>query len=200
MKFNFDEIIDRRNTNCVKWDDCAADELPMWVADMDFRTAPCITEALRKRVEQGIFGYTLVPDSYYESLNRWFTDRHGWPINREWVIYTSGVIPALSASIKALTHPTASGNMPKVLVQTPVYNHFFSSIINNKCEVVASPLLSYGDSWVMDYADLERKAADPDVQLMILCNPHNPCGRVWTREELKRLGDICAAKDRKSVV
>ena len=193
MKFNFDEIIDRRNTNCVKWDDCAADELPMWVADMDFRTAPCITEALRKRVEQGIFGYTLVPDSYYDSLNQWFTRRHGWPINREWVIYTSGVIPALSTSIKALTHPTASGNMPKVLVQTPVYNHFFSSIINNKCEVVASPLLPDGDSWVMDYADLEMKAADPDVQLMILCNPHNPCGRVWTREELKRLGDICMA-------
>ena len=163
-----------------------ADTLPMWVADMDFRVAPAIVEALRKRVEHGIFGYTRVPDAYYEAVINWFRRRHGWEIRRDWMIYTSGVVPALSAVIKALTVPG-----DKVLAQTPVYNCFFSSIRNNGCELVASPLIYEGRTYRMDFDDLERKAADERVKILLLCNPHNPAGRVWTREELTRVGEIC---------
>lgn len=158
----------------------------MWVADMDFRTAPAITDALRQRVEHGIFGYTRVPDSYYEAVSSWFSRRHGWAIDRDWIIYTSGVVPAISAVIKALTVPG-----DKVLVQTPVYNCFFSSIRNNGCEMVSSPLVFAGRTYTIDYEDLERKAADPKVKVMLLCNPHNPGGRVWKREELVHIGEIC---------
>ncbi len=187
MNCDFDKPIDRRGTDSYKWDSAAREDvLPLWVADMDFRTAPAIIEALRRRVEHGIFGYTRVPDSYYEAVAGWFARRHGWRIDREWITYTSGVVPALSAIVKALTVPG-----DKVLVQTPVYNCFFSSIRNNGCEVAASPLLPVGDSYAADYDDLERKAADPKVKVMILCNPHNPAGRVWRREELQRIGAIC---------
>ena len=158
----------------------------MWVADMDFATAPAIVDALRRRVEHGIFGYTRVPDGYYESVMRWFARRHGWTIDREWIIYTSGVVPAVSAIIKALTVPG-----DKVLVQTPVYNCFFSSIRNNGCTVITSPLTLAGNTFTVDYEDLERKATDPRVKVMLLCNPHNPVGRVWRREELERIGEIC---------
>ncbi len=187
MNCDFDQLIDRRGTDSYKWDSAAREDvLPLWVADMDFRTAPAIIEALCRRVEHGIFGYTRVPDSYYEAVAGWFARRHGWRIDREWITYTSGVVPALSAIVKALTVPG-----DKVLVQTPVYNCFFSSIRNNGCEVAASPLLPVGDSYAADYDDLERKAADPKVKVMILCNPHNPAGRVWRREELQRIGAIC---------
>ena len=187
MLFDFDRQIPRRGTDSYKWDS-AADEnvLPMWVADMDFRTAPAIIDALRRRVEHGIFGYTRVPDSYYEAVTGWFGRRHGWSVDREWIIYTSGVVPAVSAVIKALTKPG-----DKVLVQTPVYNCFFSSIRNNGCETVSSPLLFAGNTYTMDFEDLEQKAADPKVKVMLLCNPHNPAGRVWRREELMRVGEIC---------
>ena len=187
MKYDFDSPVQRRGTNSYKWDVAGNENLlPMWVADMDFRTAPAIVDALRRRVEHGIFGYTRVPDSYYDAVTGWFARRHGWTMDRDWIIYTSGVVPALSAIIKALTVPG-----DKVLVQTPVYNCFFSSVRNNGCGLVSSPLVHTGDTFVMDYDDLERKAADPDVKLMILCNPHNPAGRVWTREELVRAGEIC---------
>jgi len=187
MKYDFDELIPRRGTNSYKWDSAAdADVLPLWVADMDFRTAPCIMEALRRRMEHGIFGYTRVPDAYYQAVIDWFGRRHGWRIDKEWIIYTSGVVPALSAIIKALTEPG-----DRVLVQTPVYNCFFSSIRNNGCELVSSPLVRDGNTYRMDFDDLERKAADPRTKLLLLCNPHNPVGRVWTREELLRVGDIC---------
>ena len=159
---------------------------PMWVADMDFRTAEPIIEALRRRVEHGIFGYTRVPDAYYEALIRWFEHRHGWTIRRDWVIYTSGVVPAVSAIIKALTVPG-----DRVLVQTPVYNCFFSSIRNNGCETAVSPLVYADGTYTIDFDDFEKKAADPRVKLFLLCNPHNPGGRVWTREELTRMGEIC---------
>ncbi|MCM1034519.1 MAG: pyridoxal phosphate-dependent aminotransferase [Paludibacter sp.] len=187
MQYDFDTPISRRNTNSYKWDS-AADEhvLPMWVADMDFQTAPAIVDALQQRVAHGIFGYTRVPDSYYKAVADWFARRHGWNIEHDWIIYTSGVVPALSAVIKALTLPGE-----KVLVQTPVYNCFFSSIRNNGCTMVSSPLVAKGDTYIIDYEDLERKAADPQVKLMLLCNPHNPAGRVWTREELFRIGNIC---------
>lgn len=187
MKYDFDSPVQRMGTNSYKWDVAGNENLlPMWVADMDFRTAPAIVEALRRRVEHGIFGYTRVPDSYYDAVTGWFARRHGWTMDRDWIIYTSGVVPALSAIIKALTVPG-----DKVLVQTPVYNCFFSSVRNNGCGLVSSPLVHTGDTFVMDYDDLESKAADPAVKLMILCNPHNPAGRVWTREELARAGEIC---------
>ena len=187
MKYDFDEIIPRRHTNSYKWDAATdSDVLPLWVADMDFRTAPAITEALKQRVEHGIFGYTRVPDEYYEAVTAWFKRRHGWDIRREWMIYTSGVVPAISAIIKALTGPGE-----KVLVQTPVYNCFFSSIRNNGCEVASSPLVYEDRTYRMDLEDLERKASDEKTKVMLLCNPHNPAGRVWTREELTAVGEIC---------
>lgn len=191
MKYNFDEIVPRRNTLSYKWDSAADGEvLPMWVADMDFRTAPAIVEALQKRVSHGIFGYTRVPDAYYDAVINWFGRRHGWKIRRERMIYTSGVVPALSAIIKALTVPG-----DKVVVQTPVYNCFFSSIRNNGCTLVSNPLVRVEDTWKMDFEDLEQKVSDPKAKLFLLCNPHNPAGRVWTQEELTRMGEICFRHD-----
>ena len=187
QRFDFDEIVDRRGTDCLKWDGGSADGvLPMWVADMDFRTAPCVIEALRRRVDHGVFGYEHVPDSYYEAVINWFGRRHGWWTRREWIIYTSGVVPAVSAVIKAMTSPG-----DKVLVQTPVYNCFFSSIRNNGCVTEASKLVYAGGTYTVDFDDFERRAADPQVKVFLLCNPHNPAGRVWTEPELRRMGDIC---------
>lgn len=186
MKYDFDKTIDRRATNSYKWDSAPEGALPMWVADMDFRTAPAIIDALQKRVVHGIFGYTRVPDAYYDAVTSWFSRRHGWDIDREWIIYTSGVVPAVSAVIKALTVPG-----DKVIVQTPVYNCFFSSIRNNGCEIVSNPLRRTADTYEMDFDALERCAADPRAKVMLLCNPHNPAGRVWTPDELTRLGNIC---------
>lgn len=186
MKYDFDKTIDRRATNSYKWDSAPEGVLPMWVADMDFRTASAIIDALQKRVAHGIFGYTRVPDAYYGAVTSWFSRRHGWDIDREWIIYTSGVVPAVSAVIKALTVPG-----DKVIVQTPVYNCFFSSIRNNGCEIVSNPLRRTADTYEMDFDALERCAADPRAKVMLLCNPHNPAGRVWTPDELTRLGNIC---------
>ena len=186
MKYDFDKTIDRRATNSYKWDSAPEGVLPMWVADMDFRTAPAIIDALQKRVVHGILGYTRVPDAYYDAVTSWFSRRHGWDIDREWIIYTSGVVPAVSAVIKALTVPG-----DKVIVQTPVYNCFFSSIRNNGCEIMSNPLRRTADTYEMDFDALERCAADPRAKVMLLCNPHNPAGRVWTPDELTRLGNIC---------
>ena len=187
MKYDFDEIIPRRGTNSYKWDSAGdADILPMWVADMDFRTAPPVVEALRKRVEHGIFGYVRVPDAYYAAVTNWFARRHEWQIEKEWIIYTTGVVPALSAVINAQTAPR-----DKVMVQTPVYNCFFSSIRNNGCGMITNPLIYRNGTYQIDFADLEQKAADPNVKVLLLCNPHNPAGRVWTKEEHTRIGDIC---------
>lgn len=185
--FDFDEIVQRRGTGCCKWDEMPADDIiPMWVADMDFRTAPCIVECLKNRVEHGVFGYTEVPQSYYDALCRWFSTRHGWSIDPRSVIVTSGVVPALSAVIKALAR-----RGDRVLVQTPVYNCFFSSIRNNGCTAVELPLIYTPEGYRMDFEALERAAAEPHTSLLLLCNPHNPAGRVWRRDELLRLGEIC---------
>ena len=205
MNYNFDEIITRRGSNCIKWDEAEdPDIIPLWVADMDFHVYPGIVEALRKRVEHGVFGYSLVPQSYYDAMIRWFRDRHGakgW--KREHFIYTIGVVPAISAIIHALTLPG-----DKVLVTTPVYNCFFSSIRNQGCiaeEVplllnetsLRSPLNAHRSSlnatpaFTIDWEAFERACADPKVRIFLLCNPHNPAGRVWTREELQRMGEIC---------
>ena len=183
----FDELTERRGTGSYKWDEAGADDvIPMWVADMDFRTAPPVVEALRRRVKHGVFGYTLVPERYYDAVISWFARRHGWTMQREWIMYTTGVVPAVSAVIKALTMPGE-----RVIVQTPVYNCFFSSIRNNGCEAAENPLLYDRGRYTMDYEGLERIAADPRTTLMLLCNPHNPAGRVWTRDELLRVNDIC---------
>ncbi len=187
MKYNFDEIIDRRESGSYKWDSHEHEGLlPMWVADMDFRTAPAVIDALRARVEHGVFGYTHVPEEYYRAVTDWFSRRHGWAIDRSWFIYTSGVVPAISAIIKALTEPG-----DKVIVQTPVYNCFFSSIRNNGCTILANPLIYTGDRYEIDFAGLEKAASDPGAKVLLLCNPHNPGGRVWSAGELTRIADIC---------
>ena len=213
--YDFDKPINRQGTHCVKWDMAphSAPEgattlnsklstlnsqmIPLWVADMDFEAAPAIREALKKRVEHGVFGYAIVQDSYYDAVINWYERRHQWHIEREWIQYTTGVVPAISAVIKALTMPGE-----RVLIMTPVYNCFFSSIRNNGCEVLesklvpvncaptqeaASPTLTYE----VDWDDFERKCADEKCTVFLLCNPHNPAGRVWTREELQRMNDIC---------
>ncbi|MDE7351420.1 MAG: pyridoxal phosphate-dependent aminotransferase [Muribaculaceae bacterium] len=187
MKYDFDSVTPRRGTLSYKWDSAPEGVLPMWVADMDFKTAPAIIDALRKRVDNGIFGYTRVPDEYYDAVVSWFSRRHAWTIDRDMMIYTSGVVPAISAIIKALANPGEN-----VLVQTPVYNCFFSSIRNNGCVILESPLVRNGDTYDIDFERLEKDTADPNTTLMLLCNPHNPAGRVWSREELKRIAEICS--------
>ena len=160
MKYNFDEIVERRGTNCVKWDESPSEDvIPLWVADMDFRVAPAIQKALRERVEHGVFGYNIVPESYYEAVISWFRRRHQWEIQRQWILYTTAVVPAMSCVIKALTMPGE-----KVLVP-PTFS--------------------------IDWDDFEAKCADEKTTVFLLCNPHNPSGRVWTREELQRMYDIC---------
>ena len=205
MNYNFDEIINRRGTGCVKWDeevsipasnsspagDKGANEIiPLWVADMDFKAAPAIQEAIRKRVAHGVFGYTVVQAPYYDSVISWFSRRHHWTIERNWIQYITGVVPALSVIVKAFTQPG-----DKVVLQTPVYNCFFSSVRNNGCEIVENALIAREHEGMhyfeMDYDDLQQKVADPRVKLLILCNPHNPVGRVWSREELARVYNIC---------
>ena len=189
MEYDFSISTDRRGTDSYKWDSAPeADIIPLWVADMDFETFPAITEALQRRVAHGIFGYTRVPEAYYEAVCRWFKKRHGWHINREDIIYTSGVVPAVSAVIKALTLPG-----DQVIVQGPVYNCFFSSIRNNGCEMVSNSLIYNKEElrYEIDFDDLERKLAHERARLMLLCNPHNPGGRVWTRDELTRVAELC---------
>lgn len=189
MEYDFSRPTDRRGTDSYKWDSAPeADIIPLWVADMDFETFPRITEALQRRVAHGIFGYTRVPEAYYEAVCRWFGKRHGWHINREDIIYTSGVVPAVSAVIKALTLPG-----DQVIVQGPVYNCFFSSIRNNGCEMVSNSLIYNKEElrYEIDFDDLERKLKHERARLMLLCNPHNPGGRVWTRDELTRVAELC---------
>lgn len=189
MEYDFSRPTDRRDTDSYKWDSAPeADIIPLWVADMDFETFPAITEALQRRVAHGIFGYTRVPEAYYEAVCRWFKKRHGWHINREDIIYTSGVVPAVSAVIKALTLPG-----DQVIVQGPVYNCFFSSIRNNGCEMVSNSLIYNKEElrYEIDFDDLERKLKHERARLMLLCNPHNPGGRVWTRDELTRVAELC---------
>lgn len=187
MKYDFDELIERRGSNSYKWDSNGdASVLPLWVADMDFRTAPVVTEALNRRVKHGVFGYTHVPRDYYDAVVKWFGQYHNWHFPAEWIQYTTGVVPALSAVIKALTK---KGD--KVLALTPVYNCFFSSIRNNGCSMVGSRLVNNNWKYGIDYDDFEKKASDPDVRLLLFCNPHNPGGRVWQPDELARIGAIC---------
>ncbi|MBO4634495.1 MAG: pyridoxal phosphate-dependent aminotransferase [Bacteroidales bacterium] len=184
MTYNFDSAPDRRGTESVKWD-LYPGTLPMWVADMDFAIAPEISAALQRRLDHGVFGYELLPDSYFDAIGRWFSARHGWEgIGRQNIVPTTGVIAAYSAAIKAMTVPGDA-----VLVMTPCYNAFFPAIRNNKCVQLESPLHYDGKHYIVDWDDFERKAAQ--ARVFLLCNPHNPVGRVWTREELLLMGEIC---------
>ena len=199
VRFNFDEIVERRGTGCVKWDSAQAnsqlstlnsqlDFIPLWVADMDFAVAPAIQEAIKRRAEHPIFGYTHVQEDYYEAVISWFHRRHQWDIQREWILYTTGVVPAMSVAIKALTMPGE-----RVLILSPDYNCFFSSVKNNGCEV-AECVLQFCHSnnrFEVNWQDFEAQCADEKTTVFLLCNPHNPTGRVWTRDELERMRDIC---------
>ena len=186
--YSFDNIIERRGTGCVKWDEASEGVIPLWVADMDFAVAPAIQEAIRKRAEHPVFGYTFVQEDYYEAVISWFKRRHHWTIAREHILYTTGVVPAMSVAIKALTLPGE-----KVLILSPDYNCFFSSVKNNGCEVVESVLRFRDETrrFEVDWEDFESKCADEKCTVFLLCNPHNPTGRVWTREELRQMSDIC---------
>ncbi|MDR0384945.1 MAG: aminotransferase class I/II-fold pyridoxal phosphate-dependent enzyme, partial [Prevotellaceae bacterium] len=188
MKYDFDETVPRRGSNSYKWDlpESDSNTLPMWVADMDFRTAPPVVTALEKRVRHGIFGYARVPDEYFDAVVRWFERRHSFRIDAATILFTTGVVPALSAIIKALTAPG-----DRVAVQTPVYNCFFSSIRNNGCETVTNSLVYRNGEYTIDFDGLDMVTADPRTKLLLLCNPHNPVGRAWTENELLTVGSIC---------
>lgn len=187
MDFNFDEVVLRNNTSCVKWDLATKDDvLPMWVADMDFKTAPAITEALAKRVQHGIFGYTILSPVFFEAIITWWQKQHKYSIEKDWIIPVPGIIPALSALIRTFTKPG-----DKVIVQSPVYNHFFISIANCKRVASCNNLVYKNGEYQIDFDELETKAADPSAKIMLLSNPHNPVGRVWTKEELLRIHEIC---------
>ncbi len=205
MTFCFDEIIPRRGTNCVKWDEEPAnvnpqpanttpqpgttvphDIIPLWVADMDFRVAPAIQRAIEHRASHPVFGYAMVPESYYDAVVDWFHRRHNWSIDRDQILYTTGVVPAVSCALQALTMPGE-----RVLVFTPVYNCFFSSIRNSGCEILSCMLSYHDNTFTIDWHDFEEKCADEKTTVLLLCNPHNPAGRVWTADELAHINDIC---------
>lgn len=182
----FDEEIDRSGTNSLKWD-VEDHELPMWVADMDFRTAPEIIEALQGRMEHGIFGYSVIPEEWNEAISGWWERRHHFVVEKEWILFATGVVPILSSVVRKLTTPGEN-----VLIQTPVYNIFFNSIVNNGRNVLQCPLVYDGNEYDIDFEELEKGLALPQTTMMILCNPHNPVGKIWDRERLARIGELCA--------
>ncbi len=192
MIYDFNKEIERRGTNCVKWDEAEEGVLPLWVADMDFETAPCVQEAILQRAQHGVYGYNLVPESFYDAIIWWNSHRHGWTPRREWMLYTSGVVPAISAIIKGLCRPGDG-----VLFFTPAYNCFFSSVRNNGCRLVELPLTwaSTDEYYTIDFEALEQTIIREKPRLLLLCNPHNPTGRVWTFEELETLAQLCCRHD-----
>lgn len=183
--FDFDNVPDRRGTSSLKWD-VKSDELPMWVADMDFSAAPCIKEAILRRAEHGIFGYTVVPDEWYDSVINWWKRRHGVSFKREWLQFATGIVPAISSMVKRLTNVGDN-----VVVLTPVYDIFFHSIENFGRHTLESKLLYREGRYSIDFDDLERALSHPLSTMMILCNPHNPVGKIWNREELLKIGKLC---------
>ena len=189
MKYNFDKIPNRRGTNSLKWD-VDRKELPMWVADMDFETVPEVQEALVQRVAHGVYGYSVIPDEWADSYVNWWEKRHHFRMDPKKLIFTTGVIPALSSAVRKLTTPAEN-----VLIQTPVYNNFFNSIRNNGRNVVENELLYDGKEYRIDWEKLEQQLADPQTTLMILCNPQNPAGNIWDRETLARIGALCKQYD-----
>ncbi len=185
MKYDFDKPTDRRKTASLKWD-VAENELPMWIADMDFEALPEIREALQKTVDHGIFGYSSIPDEYFESISDYWASRHGYRFPTEDMVYCSGIVAAITSMVRKLTTPAEN-----VLLQTPVYNIFYNCILNNGRNVVENQLIYDNGEWSIDFEDLERKLADPQTSMMIVCNPHNPVGKIWDKETLARIGDLC---------
>ncbi|MEC0088920.1 MalY/PatB family protein [Paenibacillus macquariensis] len=199
MKYNFDTTIARENTNSTKWDPAIFKKmrgfdgdsiLPMWIADMDFRAPEVILDALKTRVDHGIFGYSSPLEDYYAALSWWQKSRHDWEIKEEWVTITPGIVPALNFIIRAL-----SNEGDQVIIQEPVYSPFRSTVENNNRVVANNPLLLVNGNYEMNYDQLERLASNPLTKLLILCSPHNPMGMVWSSEQLRRLGKICNAND-----
>lgn len=186
MSYDFDKVIERRNTNCEKWDAMGEDVLPMWVADMDFEVLPEILEAVKKRAGHAVYGYTRFSDKYYDAVISWVKRRHNWNIKKEWIVYSPGIVTGLNLIVKALNQVG-----DKIIIQTPVYYPFFRAIENNGFRVLRNPLKFENGKYKMDFEDLEKKLKDKRVKTLILCSPHNPVGRVWTKEELKKLGDLC---------
>ncbi|MCR5502929.1 MAG: pyridoxal phosphate-dependent aminotransferase [Lachnospiraceae bacterium] len=189
--YDFDTVIDRRGTDSLKWN-MEPDVLPMWVADMDFPTAPEIREALAGRVSHGVFGYTELSGEWYDAYTGWWKKRHGFEIEKDWLIFSTGVIPTLSSCVRRLTAPNEN-----VVILTPVYNIFFNSILNNGARVLQCPLIANPDSidekcdrYVINWDLLEQYMKDPQTTLMIFCNPHNPTGTVWDRDTLSRIGEL----------
>ncbi len=184
MKYNFDFETIRKNTNSLKWDD--VDYLyPMWVADMDFKTAPEITEGYLKRINEGIFGYNILNDKFYDSYINWWDKYHNYKMNKDDIIFSTGVVPSISSAVRSLTKIGDN-----VVILTPVYNIFFNSIINNKRIVLESPLKYENYQYEIDFIDLEEKLKLEKTSLLIFCNPHNPIGKIWTKEELIRVGEL----------
>lgn len=186
MKYNFDKAYDRHNTNCVKWDLAEKDILPMWVADMDFEVAEPISAAIVNRAAHHVYGYSFMGDGYYNSVINWMKERKNWSVKKEWIKFSPGVVPAVNMLINALTLPG-----DEVIIQTPVYYPFHSAIINNKRKLLENPLKLVDGKYYMDYEDLENKFKEHSIKLIILCSPHNPVGRVWSEDELTRLGNLC---------
>jgi len=185
MLYNFDKMTDRRNSFSMKWE-VEEGELPMWVADMDFETAPAVLDALRRKVDKGIFGYTMVPDEYRQAVSSWWTSRHQFQIEQDWILFATGVVPAISSIIRKMTDVGEN-----VLIQPPVYNIFYNSIRNNGRNLLENKLSYRDGKYSIDFNDLERKLADPQTALMILCNPHNPIGKVWDQDTLAQIGELC---------
>lgn len=185
MQYDFSKKINRFNTNSLKWD-VKEDELPMWVADMDFETAPEIIEAIKKKIDLGIFGYTIVPNDYYLAISKWWRRRHNFNIEKEWILFCTGVVPAISSIVRKMTKLGDN-----VLIQSPVYNIFYNSIINNGRRIISSDLCFDGENYYIDFDDLEKKLSKSSTTLMILCNPHNPIGKVWDKETLRKIGELC---------
>lgn len=186
MKYNFDQPVNRRGTWSMKWD-VSENELPMWVADMDFETAPEVKEAIKKRAEHGAFGYTIVPDEWYQAIQNWWQERYHFQMDKKWMIFCTGVVPAISSIVRKLT--TAA---EKIVLLTPVYNIFFNSIVNNGRYVLECPLQYENGTYSIDFEALEKKLADPQTTMLIFCNPHNPVGKIWSSKTMKKLGELCA--------
>ncbi len=194
MRYDFDTVIDRNNTNSVKWDFCdkffgTKDVLPLWVADMDFQSPRPVIDAVRRVAEHGIFGYTGIPQSYYDAAIGWMKRRHNWDIQQNWFVFTPGVVTAINMLVRAFAQPGDG-----IVLQTPVYYPFFSCVKNNDCRVVDNPLRLENGQYVMDLGDLEKKI-DDRTKMIILCSPHNPVGRVWTKKELTELGALCLRRN-----
>ena len=185
MAYDFNAVTDRRRTGSEKWN-VLDSELPMWVADMDFPAAPCIRRVVEKRAAHGIFGYSSLPEEWYDAYRNWWGTHHGLEIRREDLLFTAGVIPSISAAVREFTAPG-----DKVIIQTPVYNHFFNCILNNGRRVLENPLTWQDGRYGIDFDDLETRLSDPQASMLILCNPQNPVGRIWDRENLARLGSLC---------